>query len=220
MVRSRLARAGFATTDIVATDSDLARFNQARVRLLTKCGVPQLAGLPDDPRWIREVLADRRALHPAKWGVLLAASGDCSFESLSQDLQEATARVGLQTLDGPSKSRRTRAPDRLYEALTFHQLLADACDACGMSVDEGRRWLRRDPVLGPVWRKAKEARRKTESRLAVLAYLEANPNALRSEVYLRTGGHVRWLLVHDRVWIDGVLPAAIPHLAKQRVLDL
>lgn len=219
LVRNRLAQTGFATTDITATDADLNRFNEVRVLGMRGC-VPPLTGLPSDSRWIREVLADKRALHPAKWGVLLAASGDCAVKSLDRDLREAQARVTHQALPGASRARRLRAPDRLYEALKVHQFKADASAACGMSVGEADRWLRRDPALKQAWREAKHDKRKADSRVAVLQYLSANPGALRSEVYLQPGGHVRWLLENDRCWIESVLPRAVPHLAKQGSLEL
>ncbi|WP_431104999.1 TniQ family protein [Roseateles noduli] len=220
MVRGRLAAAGFSKTDITITDTDLTRFNEHRVMPLTEAGSPELKNLPTDPRWIREVLADRRALHPAKWGVLLATSGDCERGVLDRDLREAQLRVAPMALPGTTRARRTRAPDRLYEALQMHELLADACSACAMSLNEARAWLRRDGELQTSWNAAKVVKRRELSRAAVLTYVKEHPTALRSELVQRCGRHVRWLLLHDLAWVEGVLPDAVQHLAHQRTLGL
>ncbi|WP_416759400.1 TniQ family protein [Roseateles sp. So40a] len=220
MVRGRLAIAGFSRTDITIADEDLARFNVSQIMPLTAAGCPDLKNLPRDPRWIREVLADRRALHPAKWGVLIATSGDCEFNALDRDLREAQTRVSPMSLPGTARTRRTRAPDRLYEALQKHRLLSDACSACLMTLSEGRAWMRRDGELQMAWSAAKIARRREHSRSAVLNYLKDHPTALRSELIHRCGRHVRWLFLHDLAWIEGVLPRALGHLASQRELGL
>lgn len=219
MVRSRLACTGFASTDITTPDADLIRFNASRVLRLSAAGPAQLAELPRDARWLREVLVNRRAAHPTKWAILLSSSGPSDASTLEQEYAEAAGRLTEHSLAGVPTARRSRAPERLYEALRFHHLLADACNACEMSMDEAQRWIRRDKALQVVWHEAKVARRKAESRLAVLAFHDANPSALRSEYFQRCGPHVRWLQLNDRAWIDAVLPAPVTHLARQKALD-
>ncbi|WP_457334907.1 hypothetical protein [Rhizobacter sp. P5_C2] len=220
LVRSRLAQTGFAITDITTTSADLNRFNELRVLRLVATGAAHFVSLPHDARWIREVLVDRRASHPTKWAILLSSSGPCDSVSLDAEYAEAAGRVTVHGLTGIPAARRSRAPQRLYEALRFHHLLADACKACDMTRDEAERWVRRDKALHEMWREAKLARRKAESRLAVLAFREANPNALRSDYFQKCGPHARWLQLNDKSWIEANLPTGAAYLSPQRRLDL
>lgn len=220
MVRSRLAETGFGTTDITTSNADLNRFNELRVLRLLATGTAQFASLPRDARWIRELLIDRRASHPTKWAIVLGSSGPCDVAALDWEYSEAASRLTAHGLTGIPTARRSRAPKRLYEALRFHHLLSDACKACEMARDEAERWVRRDKALQVAWHEAKLARRKVESRLAVLAFREANPTALRSDFFRKCGSHVRWLQINDRAWVDAVLPAPVAHLSPQRRLDL
>lgn len=215
MLRSRLAQTGFGTSDLVVSAEDLVRLADTQVRVLRESGRPQFQALPLDARWIRETLNDRRASHPARWSILLSASGDCGASQLMHEYREALSRIAETRLVGRPRARRARAPDRLYEAAQHHRRMRDLAAACSMTQGEVERWLRRDAALHEAWRAANRARRRAEARIAVLTYLQTRPGAFRSEVIRACCSHARWLLVHDETWIESVLPAAWSRASRQ-----
>jgi hypothetical protein len=214
MVRSRLAGAGFARSDVTVSANELERFHMSTLQPMAELGVPQLSSI-GDAGWVRPALVDRRASHPLKWALLLAATGPTDRPSMERSYEEAESRVPQLVLAEESTPRRTRAPDRLYLALSEQTLLSDASRAAAMSMGEAQRWLRRDRELGIAWRAAKIDRRRTSARSAVLAYLTSHPQALRSAVIKDCGSDVRWLQQQDTVWIEAVLPKPVAHLDKQ-----
>lgn len=220
MVRTRLHEAGHVRTELKASAAEIAAFHRSAVLPLAHSGVSQLLSLQDE-RWAYELLRDERSSHPLKWSVLLSAAGSVDANSLSRQYKVAISRLPQpQLFDESVQPRRSRAPDRLYGALTGSVTIEIAAATSNMRVSEVRNWLRRDVGLGEHWRTTSFEVRRREAMATIEACLEAHPTLFRSEVIKRCLWAVRWLEQNDKQLLKQLLPPPQVKYAKQLRLAL
>ncbi|MCW5667828.1 MAG: TniQ family protein [Piscinibacter sp.] len=220
MVRMRLHEAGCVRTELKASAAEIAAVHASHALPLSQSPLSQLQALGED-RWAYELLRDERASHPLKWSVLLSAAGSVEHDEMSHQYTAAVRRLAQPELFHTShQTRRSRAPDRLYRALTGPTSVKDAAQKCGMRLSEVQNWLRRDGGLGEHWRATSTDARRREAQATIEACVAANANLHRSQVINSCLSAVRWLEQNDRQLLNLLLPPPQEKYDRQLRLQL
>jgi hypothetical protein len=219
-VRERLVSAGYLRNEVSCSRAEYESLHEQFTKPLAVAGLPHFEGFRTGA-WVRQVLIDRRTVHPLRWAVLLAAAGPTDVVGLDLSLTNAAARSVQSTLFGTGDARRrARAPNSVYQALTGPVQIADAARTSKIRLNELQRWLRRDPDLVEHWRATSFEVRHRAARLTIDGHRRMYPTALRSEVIKACLWAVRWLEIHDPDALDQALPRPVPMFDRQARLDL
>lgn len=206
MVRMRLHEGGHVRTELKASAAEIGAVHATDVLPLAQSNLPQLQALGHE-RWAYEMLRDERASHPLKWAVLLSVSGAIEHHELSNQYAGAIGRLPQPALFSTSSQlRRSRAPDRVYSALTGPVTVREAAVACGMRLSEVQNWLQRDAGLVEHWRSTSFSTRRAEAKAMIETCVRANPSLGRSQVIGSCLSAVRWLEQNDRQLLAQLLP--------------
>lgn len=212
--RARMRQCGHSRSDVKVTDMELHHLHRA-MENLTHSGIPHFEGYAHG-NWMRMTIKDFRFAHPLHWALLLAYTGDVSHTTLSQEYEDAHARLPeLELFENEHGTRRARAPMCLYRAMEQFVALGDCARYCALGLPEIQRWLRRDSALVE-HRKAAEFQIK--HRAAVQSVEGArlhNPDLTRVGVLRRVNWAFRWLEQNDPELLNRLAPA--PY-GRQRML--
>lgn len=220
MVRTRLHEAGRIRTELKASTTEIAAVHASDVLPLSQSGLQQLRALASE-RWAYELLRDERASHPLKWSVLLSAVGPVDTGALSAQYSIAISRLAQPELfDSSYQPLRSRAPDRLYVAMTGPTSVEEAADKCGMRLSEVRNWIKRDAGLGEHWRATSYEARRRDAKAMIEGCVAADSTLHRSQVINRCLSAVRWLEQNDRRLLNQLLPPPQEKYDRQLRLQL
>ena len=218
-VRERLVLSGLLRNEVSCSRAEYEAIHDRFTRPLAAAQLPHYKGFRTGA-WVRQVLIDRRDLHPVRWAVLLAAGGDTDAINLDLALLQASSRLVQPALFGDeSVQRRSRAPAHVYEALTGPVLIADAARVSKIRKSELQGWLRRDPLLVEHRKATSDAVRHRAALLTIEGFRRANPSAERTAVIKTCLWAVRWLEAHDRQALELALPRPVPMFDRQARLD-
>ena len=218
-VRERLVRSGLLRNEVACSRAEYEAIHDRFTRPLAAAKLPHYEGFRTGG-WVRQVLIDRRNLHPVRWAVLLAAGGGTDAISLDMDLLQASSRLVQPGLFGDeSVQRRSRAPEHVYEALTGPVRIADAAKISKIRKSELQGWLRRDAQLVEHRKLTSNDVRHRAALLTIEGFRRANPSAERSAVIKSCLWAVRCLEAHDRQALELALPRPVAMFDRQARLD-
>lgn len=218
IARERLVALGQLRHEALSSRQEYEAVHHALTAPLAAAGIPDFVGFRDG-RWVRQVLIDRRNLHPLRWAVLLASEGPVDSASLDAAYLDAAARVPHPSLFEESQPRRSCAPARIYQAFDTPGTLSELSRLGDVKRRELLVWLRKDPELGLYRRKMNEKARREESRQEIESYQAEHPDAFRSQVIRDCLRAVRWLEANDPELLDVLLLPVQPKYTRQRRLD-
>lgn len=239
MVRARLRQAQLVHTEMKVTDRELGTIHQILAAPLARTDISHFQRFTDCS-WIHKTLIDPQYAHPLRWAVLLASTftekelpigfqhgqgfelGDDQISiMLSQDYRLAEQRVPQPWLFNNLYSPRiSRAPLELYKALGTAVNLQQSAVMSGLSMNEVKIWVRRDPNLVAHWRSAIRSIRIQEAENVIHAYLTDHPQARRIDVIRSQLPAVRSLERYDPALLEQLLPLVMSKYSGQRDLPL
>lgn len=219
LARERLVARGHLRNEASCSQQEYESVHFSLTAPIAASGIPDFIGFRDG-RWVRQVLVDRRNLHPLRWAVLLASDGPVDMGSLDVAYLSAASRVPQPSLFEESQRRRSCAPYYIYRAFAAPGTLSEIASLSGLRRRELEAWLRKDPELGVYRRRMSDEARRQDSRRTIEIYLREHSDAFRSQVIRDCLRAVRWLGTNDPELLDALLPAVQPKYTRQKRLDL
>jgi hypothetical protein len=111
--------------------------------------------------------------------------------------------------------RFSRAPDCLYAALAEGLSIREAACEAGVNFREATLWLRKDPELGPFWRRSIAELRADAAERSLADYVRNHPGKLRSAVIYAQTSAVRSLERYAPSRLEKLLPPVQQKYSRQ-----
>ena len=135
---------------------------------------------------------------------------------LDSDYAMAFERTPQLSLFAEGRCRRfSRAPDVLYTALAKGLSAREAARQAGMNFREVTLWLKKDPELGPHWRRSIAVLRADAAERSLAQHVRTHPGDLRSSVIRAQTSAVRSLERYAPSRLDHLLPPVQPKYSRQ-----
>jgi hypothetical protein len=219
LVRFRLHQGGCTQSEVKLSDDEQRDLLNAFRAAYVLTGIDHL-GFLDSPKWLHLTLRDKRAAHPVRWAVMLAATGSTSPAELTVQYDEALCRLPeLELFDERLAPRLARAPSSLYTVFADPVSLAEAAKRTRMPLPHVHAWMRRDAGLVQHRREASATVKFRAALLTIQGAVAATPAAKRSEIIARCLWAVRWLEANAPDELNKALPPTQAMFDPQLRLD-
>jgi transposase-like protein len=186
-----------------------------------------LRTLIENTEWIVSTLRARNASHPTKWSLLWAwLWAETSIDDAVSEFRSAatcgeadiTRDVQLSLWPSDGYKAVDACVNRVADALSRGDSMADTCSRIGCKMSDLARWLRIFPKLRRSWSDSVMQQRHATAVNRLEAEIQQTPGLDRKQLYARCKADVVWLERHDPTMAARILEQVPSERSTQRLL--